>query len=145
MSSRKLADEMAEIKRRLGLLETGLKSSATNHSPNEAWKQPRSGMTPSNTNNPTIAKLDAMQDQILEFLHQSGPLTVSPEIRELWNQLNDTGKLAAFALALGAAKLDRDRRRFVSGTSTIEPDPEAYATIIYRSLFPEEKEAATAS
>jgi hypothetical protein len=80
-------------------------------------------------------KLSTLSDQIMEFLDQRGPVTVSPQLRDLWKQLDEREKLGAFAMALGAAKIARDRSRFVAGTSKIEPDPDAYAEIISRGLF----------
>jgi hypothetical protein len=78
-------------------------------------------------------KLSTLSDQIMEFLDQRGPVTVLNS--ELWKQLDEREKLGAFAMALGAAKIARDRSRFVAGTSKIEPDPDAYAEIISRGLF----------
>lgn len=130
----KLTIELAEIRNRLRHLETKIQS-ASESSLGIVPKPTARNVTASDTRSPMTDRLSTLADQIMELLDQTGPMTVSTQLRDLWKQLDEREKLGAFAMALGAAKIARDRSRFVAGTSKIEPDPEAYAEVIAQSLF----------
>ena len=131
---RKLTNEVTEVRNRLSILE--IKVDTIFEHPLGAVQKPTDrSVTASKANGTMIDKLSTLSHQIMEFLDQRGPMTVSPQLKDLWKQLDEGEKLGAFAMALGPAKIARDRSRFVDGTSKTEPDPESYAEVIFRGLF----------
>src|SRR5713101_2132682 len=89
---RKLTDEVTEIRNRLIHLENKIES-ISDHSLGVVPKPTAWSVTAPKANGPMTDKLTALSDQIMEFLDQRGPMTVSHQLRDQWKQPDKREKL----------------------------------------------------